>query len=85
MPPPTEESSGHPKKKHGAVSGAGESGSTAFGSSTKRPRNIIPRDEKLSSLAQTRLRKEACDFFSKNNMQFWNKCILVLEKQGWIH
>jgi hypothetical protein len=51
MPPPTEGSSGHPKKKHGVVSGIGESRSTAIGSSTKRPRNITSRDEKLSSLA----------------------------------
>jgi hypothetical protein len=50
MPPPTEGSSGHPKRKHGAVSGAGESGSTASGLLAKWPRNITPRDEKLSSL-----------------------------------
>jgi hypothetical protein len=70
MPPPTEGSSGHPKMKHGAVSRASESGSTAFGSLAKRPRKITSSDEKLSDLAQTRLRKEACDFFSKNSMQF---------------
>jgi hypothetical protein len=63
MPPPTEGSSGHPNRKHGAVSGAGESGSTASGSSVKRPRKITSSDEKLSDLARTRLRKEACDFF----------------------
>jgi hypothetical protein len=68
MPPPTEGSSRHPKRKHGAISGAGECGSTASRLSTKQPRNIIPRDEKLSSLARTRLPKEACDFFSKNSM-----------------
>jgi hypothetical protein len=51
MPPPTEGSSGHPKRKHGAVSGAGESGSTASGSSAKRPRKITSSDEKLSNLA----------------------------------
>jgi hypothetical protein len=50
MPPPIEGSSGHPKRKHGTISEAGESRSTASGSSTKRPRNITPRDEKLSSL-----------------------------------
>jgi hypothetical protein len=83
--PPTEGSSGHPKKKYGAISGAGESGSTASRSSAKRPRNIIPRNEKLSSLARTRLRKEACDFFPKTACSFWNECISVLEKQGWIH
>jgi hypothetical protein len=53
MLPPTEESSGHPKRKHGAVSGAGESGSTTFGSSAKRPRKITSSDEKLSDLART--------------------------------
>jgi hypothetical protein len=63
MPPPTEGSSGHPKRKHGAVSGAGESGSTTSGSSAKRPRKITSSDEKLSDLAQTRLWKEACDLF----------------------
>jgi hypothetical protein len=70
MPPPTKGSSGHPKKKHGAVSGAGESGSTASGSSAKRPRKITSSDKKLSDLVRTRLRKEACDFFAKNSMQF---------------
>jgi hypothetical protein len=60
MPPPTEGSSGHPKMKHRAVSRAGESGSAISRSSAKRPRNITPRDEKLSSLARTRFRKEAC-------------------------
>jgi hypothetical protein len=85
MPPPTEGSSGHPKRKHGPVSGAGESGSTASGSSAKRPRKITSSDEKLSDLARTRLRKEACDFFSKIACNFWNKSISVLEKQGWIH
>jgi hypothetical protein len=69
MPPPTEGSSGHPKRKHGAVSGAGESGSTASGSSTKPPRKITSSDEKLSDLARTRFQNEACDFFSKNSMQ----------------
>jgi hypothetical protein len=68
MSPPTEGSSGHPKRKHGAVLGAGESGSTAFGSSAKRPRKITSSDEKLSDLARTRLRKGACDFFAKNSM-----------------
>jgi hypothetical protein len=53
MPPPTEGSSGHPKRKHGAVSGAGEFGSTASRSSTKRPRKITSSDEKLSDLART--------------------------------
>jgi hypothetical protein len=85
MPPPTEGSSGHPKRKHGVVSGAGESGSTTSGLSAKRPRNITPRDEKLSSLVRTRLRQEACDFFPKTTCNFWNECISVLEKQGWIH
>jgi hypothetical protein len=85
MPPPTEESSGHPKRKHGPVSGAGESGSTASGSSAKRPRKITSSDEKLSDLARTRLRKEACDFFPKTACNFWNERISVLEKQGWIH
>jgi hypothetical protein len=75
MPLPTEGSSGHPKKKHGAVSGAGESGSTASGSSAKRPRKITSSDEKLSDLARTRLRKEACDFFAKNSMQFLERTI----------
>jgi hypothetical protein len=51
MPPPTEGSSRHPKKKHGAVSGVGESGSTTFGSSAKQPRKITSSDEKLSDLA----------------------------------
>jgi hypothetical protein len=51
MPPPTEGSSGHPKRKYGAVSGAGESGSTASRSSAKRPREITSSDEKLSDLA----------------------------------
>jgi hypothetical protein len=55
MPPPIEGSSGHPKRKHGAVSGAGESGSTASGSSTKRPRKITSSNEKLSNRARTRL------------------------------
>jgi hypothetical protein len=85
MPPPTEGSSGHPKKKHAAVSGAGESGSTAFGSLAKTPRKITSSDEKLSNLAQTRLRKEACDFFSKNNMQFLERTYLSSGKAGWIH
>jgi hypothetical protein len=66
----TEGSSGHPKRKHGAVSGAGEPRSTASGSSTKRPRKITSNDEKLSNLALSRLWKDACDFFSKNSMQF---------------
>jgi hypothetical protein len=70
MPLPTEGSSGHPKRKHGAVSRVGESGSTASGSSAKRPRKITSRDEKLSDLTRAQLRKEACDFFSKNSMQF---------------
>jgi hypothetical protein len=35
MPPLTEGSSRHPKRKHGAILGAGESGSTASRSSTK--------------------------------------------------
>jgi hypothetical protein len=56
MPPPTEESSRYPKKKPAAVLGAGESGSTASGSSTKRPRKITSSDEKLSEIARTRLR-----------------------------
>jgi hypothetical protein len=53
MPPPTEGSLGHPKKKHGAVSGAGESGSTTSRSSAKRPRKITSSDEKLSDLERT--------------------------------
>jgi hypothetical protein len=53
MPPPTEGSLGHPKRKQGPISGAGESGSTASGSSTKRPRKITSSDEKLSDLART--------------------------------
>jgi hypothetical protein len=65
MPPPTEGSSGHPKRKHGAVSGAGESGSTASRLSVKRPRKITSSDEKLSNLARTRLQKEACDFLER--------------------
>jgi hypothetical protein len=65
MPPPIEGSSGHPKRKHGVVSGAGESRSIASGSSAKRPRKIISSHEKLSDLARTRLRKEACDFCPK--------------------
>jgi hypothetical protein len=80
MPPPTEGSSGHPKRKHAVVSGAGESGSTASGSSTKQPRKITSSDEKLSDLAQTRLRKEACDFFSKNSMQFLERSYLSSRK-----
>jgi hypothetical protein len=79
---PTEGSSGHPKKKHGVVSGVGESRSIAFGSSAKRPRNIILRDEKLSDLARTRLRKEACEFFSKNSMQFLERMYLSSGKAG---
>jgi hypothetical protein len=71
MPPPTEGSSGHPKRKHAVVSGAGEFGSTASGSSARRPRKITSSDEKLSDLARTRLWKEACDLFSKINMQFF--------------
>jgi hypothetical protein len=85
MPLPTERSSGHPKRKHGVVLGAGESGSTGSGSSAKRPRKITSSDEKLSDLARTRLRKEACDFFPKIACSFWNERISVLEKQGWIH
>jgi hypothetical protein len=85
MPPPTEGSSGHPKRKHGAVSGASESGSTTSGSSAKRPRKITSSDEKLSDLARTRFWKEACDFFPKTTCSFWNERISVLEKQGWIH
>jgi hypothetical protein len=85
MLPPTEGSSGHPKRKHGAVSGVGEFGSTASGSSSKRPRKITSNHEKLSDLARTLLRKEACDFFPKIACSFWNKRISVLEKQGWIH
>jgi hypothetical protein len=85
MPLPTEGSSWHPKRKHGPVSGAGESRSTASGSSAKRPRKISSSDEKLSDLARTRLRKEACDFFPKAACNFWNECISVMEKQGWIH
>jgi hypothetical protein len=80
MPPPTEGSSGHPKKKHGAISGAGESGSTTSGSSAKWPRKITSSDEKLSNLA--RLQKEACDFFSKNNMQFLERKYLSFGKAG---
>jgi hypothetical protein len=53
MPPPTKGSSGHPKRKHGAISGVGESGSTASGLSAKRPRKITSSDEKLSDLART--------------------------------
>jgi hypothetical protein len=68
MPPPTKGSLGHPKRKHAAVSGVGKSRSTTSRSSAKRPRKITSSDEKLSDLARTRLRKEACDFFSKNNM-----------------
>jgi hypothetical protein len=82
MPPPTEGSSGHPNRKHGAVSGAGESGSTASGSSVKRPRKITSSDEKLSDLARTRLRKEACDFFPKNSMQFLERTYLSSGKAG---
>jgi hypothetical protein len=40
MPPPTEGSSGHPKRKHGVISRAGEFGSTASGSSAKQLRKI---------------------------------------------
>jgi hypothetical protein len=82
MLPPTEGSLGHPKRKHGAVSGAGESGSIASGSLAKRPRKITSSDEKLSDLARTRLRKEACDFFSKNNMQFLERTYLSFGKAG---
>jgi hypothetical protein len=85
MLPLIERSSGHSKRKHGAVLGAGESGSTASGSSAKRPRKITSSDKKLSDLARTRLRKEACDFFPKIACNFWNERISVLEKQGWIH
>jgi hypothetical protein len=52
------------------------------GSSAKRPRKITPRVEKLSSLARTRLRKEACDFFSKNSMQFLERMYLSSGKAG---
>jgi hypothetical protein len=82
MPPPTEGSSGHPKMKHGVVSRVGESGSTASGSSTKWPRKITSSDEKLSNLARTRLQKEACDFFSKNSMQFLEWTYLSSGKAG---
>jgi hypothetical protein len=82
MPPPTEGSSGHPKKKDGVVSGASESGSIASGSLAKRPRKITSRNEKLSDLAQTHLRKEACDFFSKNSMQFLERTYLSSGKVG---
>jgi hypothetical protein len=82
MPPPTEGSSGHPKRKHGAVSGAGESGSTASGSSAKRPRKITSSNEKLSDLVRTQLRKEACDFFAKNSMQFLERMYLSSGKAG---
>jgi hypothetical protein len=82
MLPPTEGSSGHPKRKHGTVSGVGESGSTASGSSAKRPRKITSSDEKLSNLAQTRFRKEACDFFPKNSMQFLERTYLSSGKAG---
>jgi hypothetical protein len=75
-------SSGHPKRKHGAVSGAGEFASTAFGLSAKRPRKITSSNEKLSDLARTRLRKEACDFFSKNSMQFLEQTYLNSRKAG---
>jgi hypothetical protein len=79
---PIEGSSGHPKRKHGAVSGAGEFGSTASGSSAKWPRKITSSDEKLSDLARTRLRKEACDFFSKNSMQFLEQTYISSRKAG---
>jgi hypothetical protein len=82
MLPPTEGSLRHPKRKHGPVSGADESGSTASGSSTKRPRKIISSNEKLSDLARTRLRKEACEFFSKNSMQFLERMYLSSGKAG---
>jgi hypothetical protein len=82
MPPPTEGSSGHLKRKHGAISGAGESGSTASGLSAKRPRKITSSDEKLSDLARTRLRNEACDFFAKNSMQFLERTYLSSGKVG---
>jgi hypothetical protein len=82
MPPPTEGSSWYPKRKHGPILGAGESGSTASGSSAKRPRKITSSDEKLSDLARTRLRKEACDFFSKNSMQFLERTYLSSGKAG---
>jgi hypothetical protein len=82
MPPPTEGSSRHPKMKHGVVSGTGESGSTACGSSTKRSRKITSSDEKLSDLARTQLRKEACNFFSKNNTQFLERTYLSSRKAG---
>jgi hypothetical protein len=83
MPPPTEGSSGYPKRKHGAVSGAGEPGSTASGSSAKRPKKITSSDEKLSDLARTRLRKDACDFFAKNSMQFLERTYLSSGK-AWL-
>jgi hypothetical protein len=82
MPPPTEGSSGHPKRKHGTVSRASESKSTASRSSAKRPRKITSSDEKLSDLARTQLRKEACDFFSKNSMQFLERIYLCSGKAG---
>jgi translation initiation factor 2 beta subunit (eIF-2beta)/eIF-5 len=82
MPPPIEGSSGHPKRKHGAVSGTGESGSTASQSSAKRPRKFTSSDEKLSDLARIRLRKEACDFFSKNSMQFLEQTYLSSGNAG---
>jgi hypothetical protein len=82
MPPPTKGSSGHPKRKHGVLSRAGESGSTASGPSAKRPRKITSSDEKLSNLARTRLRKEACEFFSKNSMQFLEQTYLSSGKAG---
>jgi hypothetical protein len=82
MLPPTEGSSGHPKRKHGAVSGVGESRSTTSGLSAKQPRKITSSDEKPSDLAQTRLRKEACDFFAKNSMQFLERTYLSSGKAG---
>jgi hypothetical protein len=82
MPPPTEGSSRHPKRKHGTVSGTGESRSTTSRSLAKRPRKITSSDEKLSDLARTRLWKEACDFFSKNSMQFLEWTYLSSRKAG---
>jgi hypothetical protein len=75
MPPPTEGSSGHPKRKHAAVLGVGESGSTASGSLVKRPRKITSSDEKLSDLG-----RRLVIFFPKTTCNFWNERISVLEK-----
>lgn len=82
MPPPTEGSSGRPKRNHEEVSGAGESGSTASGSTAKRARKITPKEDRLSEAAIFRIRQEVLDFFNKHDRGYLERSYLSSGKEG---